>query len=293
MNFLHSICPHVHYTRTIHTTCTPRAGNATVGLMSRVARVELRSWREQGRFALIWQKCQHRELFDVRVTVIRNRKGWKASGLQNDPTFEACARLARDKPKTLSLEEQATAFQMVVCIEGNGGWADRLRHLLLSGMVVLKQATLAQEWFEPLLVSWRHYVPVSSSLHNLSDAVLWVRANPAKAIAIAEAGAQLIEEIMTTDALQAYTAKLFQGYAALYYAGGTDRVPQSSAGDGKHPKKERGGSSATAPSVALPVPLQPPLPGHARFGCAASGNEARCTFSTARRPSAMTLARLE
>jgi len=50
----------------------------------------------------------------------------------------------------------------------------RLRHLLLSGMVVLKQQTVALEWFEPLLLPWVHYVPISASLHNLSDAVLWV-----------------------------------------------------------------------------------------------------------------------
>lgn len=35
---------------------------------------------------------------------------------------------------------------MVVHVEGSGGWADRLRYLLLSGMVVLKQQTQAVEW---------------------------------------------------------------------------------------------------------------------------------------------------
>ena len=60
-------------------------------------------------------------------------------------------------------------------VAGNGGWADRLRHLLLSGAVVLKQETGVGEWWEPLLKPWRHFVPVSSTLHNLSAAVSWVR----------------------------------------------------------------------------------------------------------------------
>ena len=61
----------------------------------------------------------------------------------------------------------------------------------LSGMVVLKQETEAVEWFEPLLSPWTHYIPVSASLHNLSDAVRWVRANPSRARAIVEPGAQM------------------------------------------------------------------------------------------------------
>ena len=40
---------------------------------------------------------------------------------------------------------------MVVHVEGSGGWADRLRYLLLSGMVVLKQQTQAVEWRAPAI----------------------------------------------------------------------------------------------------------------------------------------------
>ena len=97
-----------------------------------------------------------------------------------------------------------------------GGWADRLRHLLLSGMVVLKQQTQAIEWFEPLLVPWVHYIPVSSTLHNLSEAVHWVRAHPSMALQIAEAGAELMEDVASSPALTAYTARLFHGFATMF-----------------------------------------------------------------------------
>ena len=59
-------------------------------------------------------------------------------------------------------------------------------YVLLSGAAVLKQQAMGiVEWFEPLLVPYVHYVPVSSTLHNLSDAVRWVRAHQAQARAIA------------------------------------------------------------------------------------------------------------
>ena len=53
--------------------------------------------------------------------------------------YTSCAAMAAvDEPKGyLSMEQQAAAFQMTVNVEGSSGWADRLRHLLLSGMVVL------------------------------------------------------------------------------------------------------------------------------------------------------------
>ena len=44
-----------------------------------------------------------------------------------------------DGPKYMGMAEQARRFQMAVYVEGSDGWADRLRHLLLSGMAVLKQ----------------------------------------------------------------------------------------------------------------------------------------------------------
>ena len=72
--------------------------------------------------------------------------------------------------------------------------------------------------FEPLLVPWVHYVPVSNSLHNLSAAVLWVRGQPARARAIAEQGAKLAAEVHATPSLVAYTAALLRGYASLEQA---------------------------------------------------------------------------
>ena len=95
------------------------------------------------------------------------------------PRYAECVQSATtlDSPKDMSLSEQAAKFQMFVHVEGNGGWADRLRHLLLSGSALLKQDSGVVEWYEPLLVPGRHYVPVSSTFANLSAAIVWVRSS--------------------------------------------------------------------------------------------------------------------
>jgi len=65
-------------------------------------------------------------------------------------------------------------------------------------------------------VPWIHYVPVSASLHNLSEAVRWVRSNPTRAREIVEQAARLVAELHATPALVAYTTWLLRGYAELH-----------------------------------------------------------------------------
>ena len=132
-------------------------------------------------------------------------------------------------------------------VEGSDGWADRLRHLLLSGAVVLKQDSGIVEWWEPLLVPYVHYVPVASDLANLSAAVQWVRTHPDEAAAIARRAGELVERVLSTAALAEYAAAVLEGYAAL---------------DAAH------------------RPRQPEVEGgrHVRFACELRGESLDCEF---------------
>ena len=123
--------------------------------------------------------------------------------------------LAELSAGVFSTKVQARRFQMAVNVEGSGGWADRQRHLLLSGMVVLNQQVGVHEWWEPLLRPYAHYVPVDSRLRNLSDAVQWVRQHQAEARAMARDAAETLEEALSLEALAAYSADIFRGVAAL------------------------------------------------------------------------------
>lgn len=54
--------------------------------------------------------------------------------------FSRCvSRMGVHKDKTMPMEEQARRYRFIVHVEGVGGWADRLKHLLLSFATIIKQ----------------------------------------------------------------------------------------------------------------------------------------------------------
>ena len=164
------------------------------------------NWFKAGRLALAHQKCLHPDLLDIRFKLLRQKH------FDANCTYTA----SRDKPKVLSMSEQAHRFRYMVHVEGIAGWADRLRHVLLSGATVLKQEMGVSEWFEPLLKPWQHYVPVSSTLGNLSDAVRWAQTHDKEARRIAANAASLIEGVLSEAAVVYYQTELFSRYAALW-----------------------------------------------------------------------------
>lgn len=176
------------------------------------SRFHAANWKQAGRMALAYQKCSHPSLFNVRMKLLNSKLGRDKS----DFAHECSQTMSHDQPEHLTLAEQAARFRYVVNVEGNGGWADRLRQLLLSGMVVLQQDMPAREWFEPLLRPWEHYVPVSSTLHNLSAAVDWVRAHDAKARRMQAAAASVLEEVLSVRAMVMYQTEVFRRYSALW-----------------------------------------------------------------------------
>ena len=207
-------------------------------------------WRSQGRLALLAQRCARggSELLNVRIKLLQAR-----NAPIHTKDFAACVAMAnKDHPRAISLAAQAERFRYVVHVEGNGGWADRLRHLLLSGAVVLKQEMGVVEWFEPLLQPWVHYVPVSSDLGNLSDAVRWARVHDVRAQRMPAAAAATIERALSTRALLAYVRELVARYARLYARGG--------GVDG-------GGGEVPEPPAGYTI---------ARFTCEVRGGESEC-----------------
>ena len=184
-------------------------------------------WTTQGRLALVSQKCRHPTLLNVRVKLLTAGGKYvpfpreylvRTNGTLPAAYTSCIKKCNKDKPKFIPMAEQSARFQMAVHVEGNGGWADRLRHLLLSGMVVLRQQMGVTEWWEAGLRPWVHYVPLSSTLHNLSGAVWWVRNNSAQARQMAAAAARFVERVLSTQALEAYAVALYRGYAGLYRA---------------------------------------------------------------------------
>ena len=176
--------------------------------------IEESPWRKAGRLALLAQQCDHPSLFNVFLSGVQ-LFAWR----RNESDLLTCVHeqtYQRRWDRLMSLEAQAARHKYLVHVEGVGGWADRLRHLLLTGVPVLKQDMGVTEWFEPLLVAGQHYIPVSSTLSNLSRATAWAREHDEAARRIGAEGAALTERILSPAALLLYQRRLITGYARLW-----------------------------------------------------------------------------
>lgn len=174
------------------------------------------NWNVSGRWALAQHKLSTPDLLNVRLSVLRRAHS----------IFEATGRPARyrqlvqavssDLPATAPLEAQARHFKYVLHLEGHGGWADRLKHLLLSGATVIKQDMGAVEWFEPLLRPGEHYLPVESDLSNLTAVIISARAHDSEARQVAMRSVEWSRRFMSATMVVEYTMALYAGYAGLF-----------------------------------------------------------------------------
>ncbi|MEL7090220.1 MAG: glycosyl transferase family 90 [Pseudomonadota bacterium] len=92
-------------------------------------------------------------------------------------------------------------------------WDNFLRRLKM-GCCVLKVASpfgFAQ-WYYPLLRPFEHYVPIRADLSDLAEQIDWVRAHPAKAAQIAEAG-QAAARALTFETETARAVELMTTHA--------------------------------------------------------------------------------
>jgi hypothetical protein len=78
----------------------------------------------------------------------------------------------------VSMLDQESKFRYILNTEGFGGWADRLYYLLFSDMVTFNQEHPCDQWFEPLIYPYKHYVPVKYDFRDLIGKVIWANNHP-------------------------------------------------------------------------------------------------------------------
>lgn len=115
----------------------------------------------------------------------------------------------------LSMGEQAARFRHVVYAEGACGWADRLKILLVAGMLILLQATPCHEFFQPLLQPWVHYVPVANDFADLIAGIEWANAHQDEAREIIDNAADLGLRLNSQAAWDYYLGACLRRYARL------------------------------------------------------------------------------
>lgn len=167
-----------------------------------------------GRWALVEQKRMASDLLNVRLSVLR--RAASILGKQGDDVYrQRLHAVSSDEPASLTLAEQAARFKYVVHAEGHGGWADRLKYLLLSGAVVLKQDSGVNEWFEPSLQAGVHYLAVRSDLGNLSAVVTRARRRDRETKRVGTRAVEWAERTLATPVAVEYAVALFVRYAGL------------------------------------------------------------------------------
>jgi len=64
---------------------------------------------------------------------------------------------------------------------------------MLGGFVLLLTETPYTQWFYSEMKPWVHYVPVAHDLSNLTQSIVWLRQNDAKAKQISENAMEFAE----------------------------------------------------------------------------------------------------
>ncbi len=112
----------------------------------------------------------------------------------------------------MSMPKQAS-FKFILYMEGNFGWSYRLKSILQTGSVVLKQVTYSDQWSGHFLEPWVHFIPVDYYLTNLKDQIQWALSHPLEAAQIGRNAQILMSHITGPDFMMKYTAHLMTAYA--------------------------------------------------------------------------------
>lgn len=91
--------------------------------------------------------------------------------------------------------EEYSRYRYLVDADGyHCAWAS-LFQKLLSGSVVLKMESPAEQWYHNLLEPWVHYVPLARDASDLREVHAWLTAHDQEAQKIAERGAALARSL--------------------------------------------------------------------------------------------------
>lgn len=71
------------------------------------------------------------------------------------------------------------AYKYVIYVEGNYGWANRLKTLLAMGNALIMQENSAgaKEWYALDLKPWVHYIPVDHLFNHIPEVMAWGQHN--------------------------------------------------------------------------------------------------------------------
>lgn len=181
-------------------TRTPRAfwrGVTTGG------RFDQAGWEAIPRARLVAASQAHPDLIDARFT--RFVQGAEV----NEALVGGAWRAGKVSPA------DSVAWRYLIDVDGNSAGWSRLRWLLRSGSLVLKQSSDFLQWYYGWLEPGRHYVPVAHDLADLAATVEWARADDEAARAIAREGQRFAQALLGRAEAFLYLLAALEGVGRL------------------------------------------------------------------------------
>jgi len=164
------------------------------------------SWRDVNRGRLVTVAQTRPDLFDVGITSSKDPKGVLSQAeLASIPTVRPSSFVEWIKRK------------VIICVGSNQDWTERLRAMLFTNSVVLLHEAETQEWFRPLLVPYRHYVPFNLMMDNLVERAEWTLSAQNSEVVqeiIANAN-RFAAEHLNEESMMLYFFTILKQYASL------------------------------------------------------------------------------
>jgi len=169
-----------------------------------------KSWKEVNRGKLFALARQAPSLFDVGFNKIRA-----------DCVEELASENVTVVPGMSLVEQQR--YKYVINMGNNADWAERLRHLLYTDMLVVRHEAETQEWFYPALQPYIHYLPVGLTLDDLIEQVQWATDHDTTAQEMAHNGFAFAQHFLSEKAMLHYWTVVLQKLAKLQKAAAHER----------------------------------------------------------------------
>lgn len=120
-----------------------------------------------------------------------------------------------EREKWISLDEQERLYKYVISVEGYGGWTDRLFSLIRRSMIVFDQEHPCDQWFEPMLKPFLHYIPISHDFRNLVGRVDWANQHPNAVKSIQREARKFAKRYLSSQGVLDYISAILQEYQRL------------------------------------------------------------------------------
>ena len=123
---------------------------------------------------------------------------------------------------SLPLSHQIRDYKYIINVDGWCG-SKRMKQLLASDSAILNLVSWEEEWYTPLLVPGKHYIPVRFEAHDqflddgteLIDRLLWAQEHPEEVARIVQHAKSFYSFYLSQRGEQCFAVQLLEEYSRL------------------------------------------------------------------------------